>query len=68
MNQNIHDLADAYAVGALRLHNLEPELQKLARADEPAMRETVQAALHRLSGEPETPDAPVAAGMESGIG
>jgi AAA family ATP:ADP antiporter len=58
----------AYAVGALRLHNLEPDLQKLAQADEPAMRETVQAALHRLSGEPETPQAPVAVGMESGIG
>jgi HEAT repeat protein len=58
----------AYAVGALRLHNLEPDLQKLAQADEPAMRETVQAALHRLSGEPETPQAPVAIGMESGIG
>jgi AAA family ATP:ADP antiporter len=58
----------AYAVGALRLHDLEKDLHKLADAPEVAIRETVQAALHRLSGEPDTTHAPIATGMESGVG
>ena len=58
----------AYAVGALRLHNLEPELQKLAEGPDAAVRETVQAALSRLSGEPDTTQAPIGVGMESGVG
>jgi AAA family ATP:ADP antiporter len=58
----------AYAVGALRLHNLEPELQKLAEGPDDAIRETVQAALNRLSGEPDTTQAPIGVGMESGVG
>jgi HEAT repeat protein len=58
----------AYAVGALRLHNLEPELQKLAEGPDAAIRETVQGALNRLSGEPDTTQAPIGVGMESGVG
>jgi hypothetical protein len=58
----------AYAVGALRLHNLEPELQKLAEGPDAATRDTVQAALNRLSGEPDTTQAPIGVGMESGVG
>ena len=58
----------AYAVGALRLHNLEMDLHKLADAPDVAIRETVQVALHRLSGEPDTTHAPIATGMESGVG
>ena len=58
----------AYAVGALRLHNLEADLQKLAETSDAAMRETVQVALHRLSGEADTTQAPIGVGMESGVG
>jgi AAA family ATP:ADP antiporter len=58
----------AYAVGALRLHNLEPDLQKLADVSDAAIRENVQVALHRLSGEPDTTQAPIAVGMEPGVG
>jgi len=58
----------AYAVGALRLHNLEGDLHKLADTPDPATREIVQVALHRLSGEPDTPQAPVPSGMDSGVG
>jgi len=58
----------AYAVGALRLHHLEEDLQKLADIPDPTIRENVQVALHRLSGEPDTTAASVPAGMESGVG
>ena len=58
----------AYAVGALRLHNLEPELQKLAEGPDAAIRDTVQVALNRLAGEPDTTQAPIGVGMESGVG
>ncbi len=58
----------AYAVGALRLHNLEGDLHKLSEAPDLATRETVQVALHRLSGEPDTSQGPVVAGIESGVG
>jgi ATP:ADP antiporter, AAA family len=57
-----------YAVGALRLQNLEPELHRLAEAADPALREGVQVALQRLSGEPDTTQATVPAGMASGVG
>jgi AAA family ATP:ADP antiporter len=58
----------AYAVGALRLHNLEPELQRLAEGPDAAIRDTVQVALNRLAGEPDTTQAPIGVGMESGVG
>ena len=58
----------AYAVGALRLHHLEEDLQKLADIPDPTIRENVQVALSRLSGEPETTPASVPTGMESGVG
>jgi len=58
----------AYAVGALRLHNLEADLQKLANVPDAALRESVQVALNRLAGEPEPSQQPVPAGMETGVG
>jgi AAA family ATP:ADP antiporter len=58
----------AYAVGALRLHHLEEDLQKLADIPDPTIRENVQVALQRLSGEPDTTAASVPGGMESGVG
>jgi len=58
----------AYAVGALHLNNLEGELHKLADAPDPTLRESVQIALGRLSGEPETAQPPVPGGMETGVG
>ena len=58
----------AYAVGALRLHNLGPDLQKLADTPDAMIRETVQVALNRLSGEPDTDQAPSVVGMQSGVG
>jgi AAA family ATP:ADP antiporter len=58
----------AYAVGAMRLHHLEADLQKLADIPDPTIRENVQVALHRLSGEPDTAAASVPAGMGSGVG
>jgi AAA family ATP:ADP antiporter len=45
-----------YAVGMLRLSALEPELDKLAAADDPLLRETVRAAKLRLAGA--DPDQP----------
>ena len=57
-----------YAVGALRLQSLEPDLHRLAEAADPALREGVQVALQRLSGEPDTTQATVPAGMASGVG
>jgi len=39
-----------YAVGMLRLHGLEHELDRLARVDDPQMREIVRAARQRLAG------------------
>ena len=57
-----------YAVGALRLHNLEPDLHRLAEAADPTLREEVLVALQRLSGEPDTTQTTVPAGMASGVG
>jgi ATP:ADP antiporter, AAA family len=43
----------AYAVGALRLTSLAPQLDRLAAAtDDPLLRETVRAAREKLAGEP----------------
>jgi len=39
-----------YAVGMLRLASLEPELDRLAKSDDPLLRETVRAAKLRLAG------------------
>jgi len=58
----------AYAVGALQLRNLEPQLRRFESSADPALRDTVHAALQRLSGEPDPTQAPVPAGMASGVG
>jgi AAA family ATP:ADP antiporter len=57
-----------YAVGVLHLHKLEPELHKFGTAADPALRDSVQTALQRLSGEPDPTQATVPAGMASGVG
>jgi AAA family ATP:ADP antiporter len=57
-----------YAVGALQLRNLEPQLHKFESSADPSLRDTVHAALQRLSGEPDPTQAPVPAGMASGVG
>lgn len=57
-----------YAVGALRLHTLEPDLHRLADTADPTLREEIQVALQRLAGEPDTAQATVPAGMASGVG
>jgi AAA family ATP:ADP antiporter len=41
----------AYAVGALRLHGLAPELRKLESNAEPVVKEAIGAAMERLGGE-----------------
>ena len=56
-----------YAAGVLRLHNLEAELHKLEDAADPDLREHVQVALQRLSGDIDTTQANVPAGM-AGVG
>ena len=57
-----------YAVGVLHLQKLEPELHKFESASDPALRDSVQAALQRLSGEADPTQAPVPPGMGSGVG
>ncbi|HEY7473460.1 MAG TPA: hypothetical protein VH679_00505, partial [Vicinamibacterales bacterium] len=42
----------AFAVGALRLDTLAPELDRLADATDPLLRETARTARRRLAGEP----------------
>lgn len=44
-----------YAVGALQLHDLEPEVRKLEGTPDPMLRDSVQATLARLSPETEAP-------------
>jgi AAA family ATP:ADP antiporter len=56
-----------YAAGVLRLHNLEAELHKLEDSADPDLREHVQVALQRLSGDVDTTQATVPAGM-AGVG
>ncbi len=57
-----------YAVGALQLQNLVPELHKFESTSDPMLRDSVHAALQRLSGEPDPAQATVPAGMASGVG
>lgn len=57
-----------YAVGALHLHVLGPDLQKFAGAADPTLREGAQVALQRLSGEPDATQTAVPAGMAGGVG
>lgn len=49
-----------YAVGALQLHDLEPEVRKFESTSDPILRDSVQATLQRLS--PETDEAKPAFG------
>jgi ATP:ADP antiporter, AAA family len=56
-----------YAAGVLRLHNLEAELHRLEDSADPDLREHVQVALQRLSGDVDTTQATVPAGM-AGVG
>jgi hypothetical protein len=57
-----------YAIGALRLQNLEAELHKLEGAADATLREHVQVALQRLASEADTPETEVPAGMAGGVG
>jgi hypothetical protein len=60
----------AFAVGALRLETLAPELERLSDADDPLLRETARAARRRLAGEPVsegTVEAPAAWAPQPGI-
>jgi AAA family ATP:ADP antiporter len=57
-----------YAAGVLRLQNLEVELHRLEGSADPVLREHVQLALHRLSGEAEGAPTTVPAGMSGGVG
>jgi hypothetical protein len=52
-----------YAVGALHLRVLEPDLQRFAGAADPALREGVQVALQRLSDQPDSPQPSLPGGM-----
>ncbi|HUH07697.1 MAG TPA: hypothetical protein VML96_07815, partial [Egibacteraceae bacterium] len=60
-----------YAVGALRLHDLAPELQRMEPGADTATRGAIRMALHRLAtegeAEPQSP-APVQIGMGAGVG
>jgi ATP:ADP antiporter, AAA family len=59
-----------YAVGALQLHALAPELRKLESASDPVMRESVRTARRRLAGEADVvePHTPAPAEMDVGVG
>ncbi len=59
-----------YAIGALQLDGLERELDRLDRTGDPAMRETVKQARHRLAGTTDTAGAqePVPPSMGVGVG
>ena len=59
-----------YAVGALQLHALEPELRKFESAADPVLRDNVRAARRRLAGEVEAaePHTPAPAEMDVGVG
>jgi ATP:ADP antiporter, AAA family len=58
-----------HAVGALRLHDLAPALERMAVLADAATRSAIRMALHRLATEPE-PEAPAPAeiGMGAGTG
>jgi len=59
-----------YAVGALQLHELEPELRRFDDVSDPVLKQSVRAARRRLAGEMETPQpqAPTPADMGLGVG
>lgn len=57
-----------YAAGVLRLQNLEAELHRLEESADPVLRQHVQLALQRLSGEAEGVPPAVPAGMSGGVG
>jgi ATP:ADP antiporter, AAA family len=57
-----------YAIGILRLQNLEAELHKLETTADPFLREHVEVALHRLSAEADGGEPAVPAGMAGGFG
>jgi AAA family ATP:ADP antiporter len=59
-----------YAVGALQLHSLEPELSRFQAATDPAMQESVRTARRRLAGELDArePHTPAPAEMDPGVG
>jgi AAA family ATP:ADP antiporter len=59
-----------YAIGAMQLESLQGELDRFDREQDPAMRQTVQAARRRLAGlsEPAPLEEPVPASMGMGVG
>ena len=59
-----------YAVGALQLRELEPELKRFENDPDPVLRQSLRAARRRLAGEGETPatQEPTPAGMNLGVG
>lgn len=57
-----------YAVGALQLHALEPELRRFEEASDPVLRQSVSTARQRLAGEPAPEHQPAPADMNIGVG
>jgi AAA family ATP:ADP antiporter len=58
-----------YAIGAMHLEALEPELDRFAQAADPAMRQAVENARRRLAGVPDAaPQEPVPAALGMGVG
>lgn len=58
-----------YAVGALQLHGLEPELRRFEQSDDPMVRESVTAARRRLSGDTDVAEhAPAPPDLDVGVG
>jgi hypothetical protein len=59
-----------YAVGALQLRSLAPELKRFEEASDPVLRENVRTARRRLAGEAEAaePHTPAPAEMDPGVG
>jgi AAA family ATP:ADP antiporter len=57
-----------YAVGALQLHGLEPELRRFEKASDPVLRQSVSTARRRLAGEPAPEHQPAPADMNVGVG
>jgi AAA family ATP:ADP antiporter len=59
-----------YAVGALRLHDLQGELTKFDHDPDPMVKQSVRAARRRLAGEKETPisQEPAPVDMNLGVG
>jgi AAA family ATP:ADP antiporter len=59
-----------YAVGALQLHGLEPELRRIEKDADDRLKAAVRAARQRLAGEsdPEQPQQPIPADMGLNVG